>query len=214
MADEDSAPLECRGTYVFDHLTMEAWLSGPLDGIDVVLMPAAHALVQAREDIALSVATLTAQQIALRPGDIASVGFHLRHIAGSIDRLLTYARGEMLNDRQRQWLAAEVSGADVPAGAKELVACAHSAIDEALRVMRATDVTTLQERRTVGRAALPTTVFGLLFHVAEHTQRHTGQIITTAKIVKAGSSGVDLRAGVKQAFPVPGQKTLANRAET
>ena len=189
---------------------MEAWLSGPLDDIDAVLMPAAHALVQAREDIALSVATLTTQQLALRPGEIASVGFHLRHIAGSIDRLLTYARGEMLDERQRHWLAAEVSGAAVPVEAAELVSGARSAIDEALRVIRAADVAALQERRTVGRAALPTTVFGLFFHVAEHTQRHTGQIITTAKIVRAALPVLEMKSGASEGSPVSPQ----HRAES
>ena len=177
---------------------MEAWLSGPLDGIDPILMPAAHALVQAREDISVSVSNLSTRELSLRPGGIASVGFHLRHVAGSIDRLLTYARGELLGDRQRQVLDLEIAGAAVPVDAKELTTVVHAAIDAALRVICATDVATLQERRTVGRAALPTTVFGLLFHIAEHTQRHTGQIITTAKVVKAGRETGEVMSDVTE----------------
>jgi hypothetical protein len=80
----------------------EAWLRGPLDGIDPVLMPAAHALVQAGEDLQQAASDLTVEQLWVTPGGAASPGFHLRHIAGSIDRLLTYARGEQLNEAQRQ----------------------------------------------------------------------------------------------------------------
>jgi uncharacterized damage-inducible protein DinB len=39
--------------------------------------------------------------------------------------------------------------------------------------------------RGVGRMMLPTTVGSLLVHCAEHTQRHLGQAITTAKVLMA-----------------------------
>ena len=167
--------------------TPEAWLRGPMDGVDPVLQPAAFALVQAREDTEQAVAGLTPAQLRARPGGAASVEFHLRHIAGSIDRLLTYARGQQLSAEQREQLAAESSPATADATLDSLLAQAHAAIERALVAVRAADPATLHTARAVGRAALPTTVFGLLFHVAEHTQRHTGQIIATTKVVRAST---------------------------
>ena len=177
----------------------EAWLRGPLAGVDPLLMPAAHALVQAREDVERAADDLAPEELWAMPGGAASVGFHLRHIAGSIDRLLTYARGAQLDDRQKAALAAEGAPGDPPADAPALIREAAAAIDRALDALRRTDPRTLHEPRAVGRAALPTTVFGLLFHVAEHTQRHTGQVITTAKIVIAGSG----RVGAASTLPAP-----------
>ncbi|HEX6533626.1 MAG TPA: DinB family protein, partial [Gemmatimonadaceae bacterium] len=114
-----------------------------------------------------------------------SVGFHLRHVAGSIDRLLAYARGEALTGEQRAALAAEKEPGAPRADAAELVRGAQRAIATAIDTMRAMPREKLLEPRGVGRAQLPSTVLGLLFHIAEHTQRHTGQVITTAKIVRA-----------------------------
>ena len=162
----------------------EAWLRGPLEGVDPILMPAAHALVQASEDIEGAASHLTVGELWVRPGGAASLGFHLRHIAGSTDRLLTYARGERLNEAQRQALALEKEPGDPPADAASLVREAQAAIQGALETIRGAPRETLFAPRSIGRAALPTNVFGLLCHVAEHTQRHTGQVITTAKIVR------------------------------
>jgi uncharacterized damage-inducible protein DinB len=162
----------------------EAWLRGPLPGVHPLLLPAAHALVQAGEDIERAAAGLATEELWVKPGGAASVGFHLRHVAGSIDRLLTYARGTGLDEHQREALAVEGSPGEPPADAATLIRDAAAAIEQALDQLRATDAASLHESRAVGRAALPTTVLGLLFHVAEHTQRHTGQIITTSKIVR------------------------------
>jgi uncharacterized damage-inducible protein DinB len=162
----------------------EAWLRGPLEGVDPLLMPAAHALVQASEDIERAASGLTTRELWIRPGGAASLGFHLRHVAGSIDRLLTYARGEALDSRQRAFLAAEQDAGDPATDAATLVRDARTAIAQALSALRSTPPSALLEPRSVGRAALPTNVLGLLVHIAEHTQRHTGQIITTAKIVR------------------------------
>jgi hypothetical protein len=79
----------------------EPWLRGPIPGIAPVLQPAAHAFVMAREDVEAAVSGLAEDQIWARPAGIASLGFHLAHLAGSTDRLLTYARGEALSDVQR-----------------------------------------------------------------------------------------------------------------
>lgn len=164
-------------------MEQEAWLEGALEGFAPLLMPAAHALVQAKRDIERATTKLSNEELWHKPNNAPSVGFHLLHIAGSIDRLLTYARGETLSDKQFAFLAAEQEkhSADAQELTKEVVA----AIETALEVIRAAPENTLFERRTVGRQRLPTTVFGLLFHIAEHTQRHTGQLVATAKIVSA-----------------------------
>lgn len=120
----------------------------------------------------------------MRPGGAASVAFHLRHIAGSVDRLLTYARGAALSDAQRRVLVSESSGGNAPGDAAELIAHARTAIAGAIDTLRATPQDSLLDARAVGRRALPSTVLGLLFHVAEHTQRHAGQAIATAKAVR------------------------------
>ena len=156
-------------------------------------MPAAHALAQTREDIERATAGLEADDLWARPGGAAPVGFHLRHVAGSIDRLLTYARGEMLTQGQHEALAREQSPGAPSESAGALAQQAVAAIDRAIEVMRTVPVATLDHPRSVGRAALPSTVLGLLFHIAEHTQRHTGQIITTAKIVRGQRSERVLR---------------------
>ncbi len=148
-------------------------------------MPAAHALVQASEDLERAAAGLRPEELRARPGGAASAAFHLVHIAGSIDRLLTYARGEGLNDSQRAIAAAEPARADSATDAADLVAQAQAAVGNALAELRSTSAARLLEARTVGRARLPSNVLGLLFHVAEHTQRHVGQLIATAKMVAA-----------------------------
>jgi hypothetical protein len=163
----------------------EVWLRGPLPGIPPILMPAAHCLLQCREEITATASPLTIEQVWARPGGVASVGFHLRHIAGSLDRLLTYARGAQLDRAQLAVLRAEGEPGSPPELASSLVATAQAAIDSALEVLRPTPESELFQARSVGRAGLPSNVFGLLFHCAEHTHRHTGQLVTTAKIVRA-----------------------------
>jgi uncharacterized damage-inducible protein DinB len=162
----------------------EHWLRGPVPGVDAVLMPAAHALLQAREDIERLAPGLDDERLWLRPGGAASAGFHLQHLAGSLDRLFTYARGAALDDRQREELRAE----GTPASAAALVDRALQTIDRALDQLRATSRDTVFETRAVGRAKLPATVIGLLSHGAEHTTRHVGQLITTLKVVSGSKS--------------------------
>jgi uncharacterized damage-inducible protein DinB len=163
----------------------EAWLRGPIDGVDAFLQPAAHALVQAREDLARAMVDIPPAALWKRQNGAASLGFHLRHVAGSLDRLLTYARGAELDDRQHTVLKGEAEPGYPPTGAATLIKQAEDAIDGALAQLRATRREELLQARAVGRARLPSTVLGLLFHAAEHTTRHVGQAITTAKIVRA-----------------------------
>jgi uncharacterized damage-inducible protein DinB len=164
----------------------DAWLSGPIEGIDPYLLPAAHALIQAREDLPRAVDGVTPEQLWARPGGAASVGFHLRHIAGALDRLMTYARGETLTDEQKAAARAEQ---EAGAGVGTLLDGIEAAVERALAQIRATPRDAILAPRPVDRAALPSTVLGLIFHAAEHTTRHTGQVITTMKIVSDPGRG-------------------------
>jgi hypothetical protein len=162
----------------------EVWLRGPVPEIPPLLQPVAHALLQAAEEVRAVVGSLSAAHLWARPGSAPSVGFHVRHAAGSLDRLFTYARGEALSAEQRDFLASEASPGSPPAEGANLASAFERQVDRALAQLRATPESTLLEARGVGRLQLPSTVLGLLFHAAEHTQRHVGQIVTTARIVQ------------------------------
>ena len=160
----------------------EVWLRGGLPDYPPPLVPIAHALLQAREDIERIAAGASAEELWRQPGEAASAGYHLQHLTGSLDRLLTYARGEQLAEAQRAALAAE-STAGAPASV--LVESALAQIDRALDQLRRTPVASLSEVREVGRGRLPSTVLGLLYHAGEHTARHVGQVITTLTVVRS-----------------------------
>jgi hypothetical protein len=161
----------------------EIWLRGPVPDVPPLLQPVAHSLLQCREELQAILERLTPEQIGARPFGAASVEFHSRHAAGSLDRLFTYARGERLTSEQQAALAIEGQPDPNPGMPDRLRATFSDAIDRALAQLRATSEATLLESRSVGRAQLPSTVLGLLFHAAEHAQRHMGQAVTTAKIV-------------------------------
>ncbi|HEY0152991.1 MAG TPA: DinB family protein [Longimicrobium sp.] len=163
----------------------EVWLRGPMAGVPPLLMPAAHALAGAGEDVARVAAGLTVEQLWARPAGVASVGFHLRHIPGILDRLLTYARGESLTDAQLAYLRAEPDPGDPAPTADELLRGVDEAIARALAQIRTTREDDLLLPRGVGRLQLPSTVMGLIFHAAEHAQRHTGQVVTLSRIVRS-----------------------------
>lgn len=162
----------------------EVWLRGPLPDVPPYLQPVAHSLLQCREEVDAKLSTLDAARLVARPGGAASVAYHLVHAAGSLDRLLTYARGEQLSEAQLVALRAE-SGVDAePQDGTALARRFGAAVNSALAQVRGTREEDLLAAREVGRGRLPSTVLGLLFHAAEHTQRHVGQAVTTAKIVR------------------------------
>ena len=161
----------------------EPWLRGPVEGVPVLLQPVAHGLLQCREELEAAVGPLTPQQIWQQPNGAASVGYHVRHAAGSLDRLFTYARGAMLSDAQMSVLRQE-SQPDPALGSADLLAAFDAAVERSLDQLRSTDERTLTDVRHVGRSKLPSTVIGLLFHGAEHTQRHAGQIATLVKLLQ------------------------------
>jgi uncharacterized damage-inducible protein DinB len=160
----------------------EVWLRGPIAGVAALLQPVAHSLLQSREEVEAVLSGLAADAIWRAPGAAASIGFHVRHAMGSLDRLFTYARGELLSDAQRLVLARESESAP-DLTPEHLRAAFDATVERALDQLRSTDTATLIEVRHVGRARLPSTVTGLLFHAAEHTQRHIGQAITTRKLM-------------------------------
>ena len=164
----------------------EWWQRGPIENVPAVLQPVAHILLQVRESVGEMVDGLTEAEWNRRPGGVASAAFHLRHIAGVIDRLFTYARGEALSAEQLAAIPLEASplaGEDV-SGALETLS---TRIDAALAELKTVDVATLGEFRGVGRAQLPSTVIGCLVHGAEHAMRHVGQLSVTVRIARSDS---------------------------
>lgn len=157
----------------------EPWLRGPLPGIHPLLAPLFYAFQQARENLAHYTEPLTPEQLWAKPHGFGSVGFHLRHIAGSTDRLITYLQGQSLIPEQISALQGEHEARGD--GREELLAAIDQAFQRAEAVARDLDPAILTEPRWVGRQRLPTTVVGLLVHIAEHTQRHVGQAISAAK---------------------------------
>ncbi|HTM51054.1 MAG TPA: DinB family protein [Bryobacteraceae bacterium] len=154
--------------------------------------PVLYAFEQAREDLAEHTQGLTAEQVWARPFGLAPLGFHLRHIAGSVDRLITYLLGKPLDDAQTAALKAEM---EPGASREELLREIDAALARAEEKIRAFDPARLAEPRTVGRRRLPTTAIGLLTHTAEHTQRHVGQAIAAAKLVRAWDGSDSVHGG-------------------
>jgi uncharacterized damage-inducible protein DinB len=165
--------------------TPEPWLRGPVAGVPALLQPAAHAFIMSIEDCETAVGELPAALTWVEHAGAASIGFHLRHLAGATDRLLTYARGEPLSAGQKAALMAERAPGDSPPGPKELLQGWRAVVERVVAQLASTPESMLLEFRGVGRNQLPSTVLGLLFHAAEHASRHTGQVVTTAKILKA-----------------------------
>ena len=163
---------------------LEVWLRGPVAGVVPLLQPVAHALSQAREEVEDFLEDFPDALLWERPAGVASVGFHLQHLAGVLGRMLTYARGESLNEAQLAALAKEGEAAP-DLTTKVLRERFDATVDTTLAALRANRGETLLEPREVGRARLPSTELGLLFHAAEHTQRHVGQLLVTARLVTA-----------------------------
>jgi uncharacterized damage-inducible protein DinB len=160
----------------------EPWLRGTLTEVPAVQRAVLHALELAREDLERWCEGLTDAELNARPGGIPSVAFHLRHITRSIDRLLTYAEGSQLSPDQMSSLRSEL---DPGATRNELLAEMVVGFSKSVRRIRSFSVHQLQEQRLVGKKQLITSVGGLLVHIADHTQRHVGQAITTSKVLRA-----------------------------
>lgn len=159
---------------------VEPWLRGTLTEVDSVRRQVLHALELAAEDVERWCTGLSDSEINARPFGIAPVAFHLRHIARSLDRLLTYAEGRALSGTQMDALSSEIEGG---ASAEVVRAEVRTGLGQARQRVLMISQESYEEPRAVGRSMLPSTVGGLLVHCAEHTQRHIGQAITTAKVV-------------------------------
>ncbi len=170
---------------------VEPWLRETLTEVDAVRRQVLHALELAVEDADRWCAVLSDAEMGARPFGIAPVAFHLRHMARSLDRLLTYAEGRQLTEAQLEALRSELSEVVEGAQVREEF---RAGLQTAMERVRAISPETVEEKREVGRGRLPSTVGGLLVHCAEHTQRHAGQAITTAKVV------VGLRTPLRDEF--------------
>jgi uncharacterized damage-inducible protein DinB len=166
----------------------EVWLRGPLNDIPALLQPVAHALLQAREEIDALMLNFPDELLWQKVAGMASPGFHLQHLAGVINRLFTYLQGKQLN--QDQLNALEVEGKPIVEGVTvaSLVEQFNKQVDEALKQLSQTDVNRLTAHREVGRGKLQSTVMGMYVHSAEHTMRHTGQLLVTVKVLLNGLS--------------------------
>ncbi len=160
----------------------EPWMRGPIEGVPTLVAPLLYSFQQAREDLAHHTEGLTEAQLWATPHGFGSVGFHLLHIAGTTGRLMTYLEGSQLSEAQLDFLKHEH---DAGASRQELLDSINTVFERAEAVVRSLDVSLLEAPREIGRKKLPTTVIGLLTHIAEHTQRHVGQAISAAKLARA-----------------------------
>lgn len=160
----------------------EVWLRGPVEGMSPYLQPIAHALLQAREEVIEIMKDFPEALLWEQPAGVASPAFHLQHLSGVLERLFTYARGEMLSAEQLQKLKEE-GFKNEEIALRVLLQNFHRQVDGALEQLKITDEKTLTDFRGVGRAQLLSTVLGLLAHAAEHTMRHVGQLLVTVRIL-------------------------------
>lgn len=160
----------------------EVWMRGPIPKVPALLQPAAHALLQAKEEIVYYLQDFPDELLWQCPAGVASVGFHLQHITGVLDRMYTYSQKEALSEEQFAYLKQE--GDCSNQSVKQLVIAVSNQIDLLVERLTTINELVLTQERGVGRLQLPTTVIGLLFHAAEHTQRHVGQLLVTARILK------------------------------
>lgn len=163
---------------------VETWLRGPLEGVAPQVQPLLFSFQQAREDLERWTEGLNTEQMWARPMDLGPVGFHVRHIGGAAERLMAYLEERELTPEQLGELKHEM---DPGASREELLAQLHARLNAAEQVVRGVDPKQWTAPRHVGRKRLPTTVGGLITHIAEHTQRHVGETIVTAKVVRVTS---------------------------
>lgn len=179
-----------KSCHIFRHMAIdqkgEFWLNGPVPGVISVLQPAAHAILQSQKEVLEAIQNFPEASMWHRPAGVASVAFHLQHIAGVLDRLFTYARGEQLSELQLQALQKEGSE-DKDIQLTDLLEQFNSQVSKAIKQLKDTKEESVFEIRFVGRKQIPSNVLGLLFHAAEHTQRHTGQLLVTVKLNSTGN---------------------------
>ena len=162
---------------------LEYWQSGPIEGVQPLLQPVAHAILQTRKELLEAVNDFTENKLWLKPDGMASVGFHLQHILGVLDRLFTYARGSQLSPEQLEYLSKE-GNPDEGLQLSTLIHRINKQTDLAIDQLKSTTLEDLLTPREIGRKKIPSNTIGLLFHAAEHCQRHLGQLLVTVRWVK------------------------------
>ncbi|MEI9967709.1 MAG: DinB family protein [Terracidiphilus sp.] len=163
----------------------EPWLSGTDTEVPAAGRAVLHALDLSLDDLTKWTSGLTDADIHTQPLGLNSIAFHLRHIARSVDRILTYAEGSQLSAEQLAALKTELGGEGKQEPLAELLAEVEISFNDAADRIRVLATADLNTPRFVGRKQLPTSIGGAMIHVADHTQRHIGQVVTTAKVVKA-----------------------------
>ena len=161
----------------------EVWMRGPIPQVPTLLQPVAHAILQVNEDIQKIDSDKFEKQLWIKPYGMASIGFHLQHIAGVIDRLMTYSRGETLNEEQFDYLSQEGQRNDNLC-LEDLKGNLERTVEEFIEALKKIRPDSLPEERFLGRKRIPTTQIGLLFHAAEHAQRHYGQLLVTLNLLQ------------------------------
>ena len=161
---------------------VEPWLRGTYSEVPAVGRAVLHALDLALDDITRWTRGLSDAEVHAQPLGLPALGFHLRHIARSVDRILTYAEGGQMSADQMALLKSEQNGEESLAALLGEVEAAFARAAERIRTLAGAD---FNLPRSVGRKMLPTSIGGALIHVADHTQRHVGQVVTTAKVLKA-----------------------------
>ena len=161
----------------------EVWLRGPLPDIPPHVQGVAHALLQTREEVRALTAGFPDELLWEKPFGVASVGFHLQHLRGVLNRLFTYAQGEALSEAQLDALSKEGQST---LGTQALYEAFSQEVDRALAQLQGAAEDELLEVRGVGRQQLPSTVLGLYTHAAEHTMRHVGQLLVTVRVLEDG----------------------------
>ena len=161
----------------------EVWLRGPVPHIPALLQPVAHALLQAREEVNELMTAFPDTHLWEKPAGVASPGFHLQHMVGILDRLFTYATGNLLTQQQLDDLYAEGQLPLEHGTVQDLLNKYNEQVEKAMEQLRNTDEAILNEPRGVGRAQIASTVIGLMVHAAEHTMRHVGQLLVTVSVL-------------------------------
>jgi uncharacterized damage-inducible protein DinB len=173
-------------TTTFTHAPYtEPWLRGTHSEVPAVGRAVLHALELALDDLTKWTEGLTDAEVHAQPLGLISIAFHLRHIARSTDRILSYAEGEQLSAEQLAVLKSEKGGEGRQESLAELLAEVEVSFTDAAERIRVLATANLDIPRFVGRKQLPTSIGGALIHVADHTQRHVGQVVTTAKVLRA-----------------------------
>jgi hypothetical protein len=163
----------------------EVWQRGVVANVPALLQPVAHALMQAGEELDVILKDFPPELLYKKPFGLASVSFHLRHLTGVLDRLFTYARNEALSDEQLLYLKSETVSQGQHKTIEELINGFHGQVAKSLMQLQHTQEASLTELRTIGRKKIPTTTIGLLFHAAELSMRHIGQLFVTVKVLKS-----------------------------